>query len=159
MSAYSLALDCKLEGRVRTPLSDLVEYYRNEEDYELFLLKQEKDTKMINELNKDLEGLGYSLNERNSCINFVEKQVNYPSSQLNTKDEVFTCVDISSDEELDLDNGVIRTTVYMTFETKDGRWFDVEMTQENEAVKETDSGFLDGYYTGKRTFLDIQLKK
>lgn len=159
MSAYSLALDCKLEGRVRTNLAELVEYYRNEEDYELFLLKQEKDTKMINELNKDLEGLGYSLNERNSCINFVEKQVNYPSSQLNTKDEVFTCVDISSDEELDLDNDVIRTTVYMTFETKDGRWFDVEMTQENEAVKETDSGFLDGYYPGKRTFLDIQLKK
>lgn len=159
MSAYSLALDCKLEGRVRTPLSELVEYYRNEEDYELFLLKQEKDTKMFNELNKDLEGLGYSLDERNRCIDFVEKQVNYPSSQLNTEDEVFTCVDVSSDEELDLDNGVIRTTVYMTFETKDGRWFDVEMTQENEAVKETDSGFLDGYYPGKRTFLDIQLKK
>lgn len=159
MSAYSLAIDCKLEGRVRTPLAELVEYYRNEEDYEVFLLKQEKDTKIINELNKDLEGLGYSLNERNSCINFVEKQVNYPSSQLNTKDEVFTCVDISSEEELDLDNGVIRTTVYMTFETKDGRWFDVKMTQENEAVQETDSGFLDGYYPGKRTFLDIQLKK
>ena len=159
MSAYSLAIDCKLEGRVRTPLADLVEYYRNEEDYELFLLKQEKDTKMIHKLNKDLEGLGYSLDERNSCIDFVEKQVNGPRSQLNTEDEVFTCVDISSDEELDLDNGVIRTTVYMTFETKDGRWFDVEMTQENEAVKEVDSGFLDGYYSGKRTFLDIQLKK
>ena len=159
MSAYSLALDCKLEGRVRTPLAELVEYYRNEEDYELFLLKQEKDTKMINKLNKDLEGLGYSLDERNSCIDFVEKQVNGPSSQVNTEDEVFTCVDISSDEELDLDNGVIRTTVYMTFETKDGRWFDVEMTQENEAVKEFDSGFLDGYYSGKRTFLDIQLIK
>lgn len=159
MSAVDLAIDCKLEGRVRTPLSELVEYYRNKEDYELFLLKQEKDTKMINKLNKDLEGLGYSLDERNRCINFVEKQVNYPSSQLNTKDEIFTCVDISSDEELDLDNGVIRTTVYMTFETKDGRWFDVEMTQENEVVKETDSGFLDGYYQGKRTFLDIQLKK
>lgn len=159
MSAYSLAIDCKLEGRVRTPLAELVEYYRNKEDYELFLLKQEKDTKMINKLNKDLEGLGYSLDERNSCIDFVEKKVNFPSSQLNTEDEVFTCVDISSDEELDLDNGVIRTTVYMTFETKDGRWFDVEMTQENEAVKETDSGFLDGYYPGKRTFLDIQIKK
>lgn len=159
MSAYSLALDCKLEGHVRTPLAELVEYYSNEEDYELFLLKQEKDTKMFNKLNKDLEGLGYSLDERNSCIDFVEKQVNGPSSQLNTEDEVFTCVDISSDEELDLDNGVIRTTVYMTFETKDGRWFDVKMTQENEAVKETDSGFLDGYYPGKRTFLDIQLKK
>ena len=159
MSAYSLAIDCKLEGRVRTPLADLVEYYRNEEDYELFLLKQEKDTKMINKLNKDLEGLGYSLDERNSCIDFVEKQVNGPRSQLNTEDEVFTCVDISSDEELDIDNRVIRTTVYMTFETKDGRWFDVEMTQENEAVKEIDSGFLDGYYPGKRTFLDIQLKK
>ena len=159
MSAYSLALDCKLEGSVRTPLAELVEYYRNEDDYELFLLKQEKDTKMINKLNKDLEGLGYSLDERNSCIDFVEKQVNCPSSQVNTEDEVFTCVDISSDEELDLGNGVIRTTVYMTFETKEGRWFDVEMTQENEAVKEIDSGFLDGYYPGKRTFLDIQLKK
>ena len=43
MSAYSLALDCKLEGRVRTSLAELVEYYRNEEDYEVFLLKQEKD--------------------------------------------------------------------------------------------------------------------
>lgn len=159
MSAYSLAIDCKLEGSVRTPLAELVENYRNEEDYELFLLKQEKDTKMINKLNKDLEGLGYSLDERNSCIDFVEKQVNCPNSQVNTEDEVFTCVDISSDEELDLGNGVIRTTVYMTFETKEGRWFDVEMTQENEAVKEIDSGFLDGYYPGKRTFLDIQLKK
>ena len=159
MSAYSLAIDCKLEGSVRTPLAELVEYYRNEDDYELFLLKQEKDTKMINKLNKDLEGLGYSLDERNSCIDFVEKQVNCPSSQVKTEDEVFTCVDISSDEEFDLDNGVIRTTVYMTFETKEGRWFDVEMTQENEAVKEIDSGFLDGYYPGKRTFLDIQLKK
>lgn len=159
MSAVDLAIDCKLEGRVRTPLAELIEYYRNEEEYELFLLKQEKDTKMFNELNKDLEGLGYSLDERNRCINFVEKQVNCPNSQLNTEDEVFTCVDISSDEELDLDNGVIRTTVYMTFETKDGRWFDVEITQENKAVKETDSGFLDGYYPGKRTFLDIELKK
>ena len=152
MSAYSLALDCKLEGRVRTPLTELVEYYRNEEDYELFLLKQEKDTKMINELNKDLEGLGYSLDERNRCINFVEKQVNCPSSQVNTEDEVFTCVDISSDEELDLDNGVIRTKIYMTFETKDGRYFDVEMTQENEAVKETDSGFFRWLLSRKENF-------
>jgi len=159
MSAVDLAIDCKLEGRVRTPLAELIEYYRNEEEYELFLEEQAKDTKMINRLNKDLEELGYSLDERNRCIDLVEKQVNYPSSQLNTEDEVFTCVDISSDEELDLENGVIRTTVYMTFETKDGRFFDVEMTQENEAAKEIDCGFLDGYYPGKRTFLDIQLIK
>lgn len=159
MSAYSLALDCKLEGRVRTPLAELVEYYRNKEDYELFLLKQEKDTKMFNKLNKDLEGLGYSLDERNRCINFVEKQVDYPNSQLNTDDDVFSVVDITTKEKLDLEDGVVRTFVYMTFETKDGRFFDVEMTQENEVEKETDSGFLDGYYSGKRIFLDIQLKK
>lgn len=45
MSAYDLALECKLEGRVKAPLSDLVEYYRNEEDFEVFLEKQAKDTK------------------------------------------------------------------------------------------------------------------
>lgn len=159
MSAVDFAIDCKMEGRVRTPLAELIEYYRNEEQYELFLEEQAKDTKMINRLNKDLEEFGYSLDERNRCIDLVEKQVNYPSSQLNTEDEVFTCVDINADDELDLENGVVRSKVYMTFETKDGRFFDVEMTQENEAVKEIDCGFLDGYYPGKRTFLDIQLIK
>lgn len=159
MSAYSLALDCKLEGRVRTPLSELVEYYRNEEEYELFLEEQAKDTKMINRLNKDLEELGYSLDERNRCIDLVEKQVNYPSYQLNTEDEVFRVVDITTNEKLDLEDGVVRTFVYMTFETKDGRFFDIEMVQENEVEKETDSGFLDGYYPGKIKSLDIQLKK
>ena len=114
---------------------------------------------MINDLKKDLEKEGYSLEERNRVVDFVEKQVNYPESQLNTEDEVFTCVDISTGEKLDLEDGVVRTKVYMTFETKDGRFFDVEMTQENEAVKEIDCGFLDGYYPGKRTFLDIQLIK
>ena len=158
MNAAELALDCKLEGRVRAPLNELVEKYRQDEDFELFLEKQKKDTEMFDELEKDLEESGYSLDVKNRVIDFVEKQVNYPTSQVNTEDDVFTCVDISSDDELDLENGVIRTKVYMTFETKDGRFFDIEMTQENEAVKETDSGFLDGYYPGKRTFLDIELK-
>ena len=158
MDVYTLALEAKQEGRLNTPLNELVEKYRQDEDFELFLEKQKKDTEMFDELEKDLEESGYSLDVRNRVINFVEKQVNYPTSQVNTKDEVFTCVDISSDEELDLENGVIRTKVYMTFETKDGRFFDIEMAQANEAKKETDSGFLDGYYPGKRTFLDIELK-
>lgn len=45
MNAYDLALEYKQEGRVHTPLCELVEYYRNEEDFELFLEKQAKDTK------------------------------------------------------------------------------------------------------------------
>ena len=48
MSAVDFAIDCKMEGRVRTPLAELIEYYRNEEQYELFLEEQAKDTKMIN---------------------------------------------------------------------------------------------------------------
>ena len=112
----------------------------------------------FDELEKDLEKSGYSLYVRNRVINFVENQVNCPTSQVNTEDEVFTCVDINADEVFDPENGVIRTKIYMQFETKDGRYFDVELTQENEAVKETDSGFLDGYYPGKRTFLNIELK-
>lgn len=159
MNAYDLALECKQEGRVHTPLCELIEYYRNEEDFELFLEKQAKDTFMLNDLKKDLEKEGYSLDVRNRVIDFVEKQVNYPESQLNTEDEVFTCVDISTDEKLDLEDGVVRTKVYMTFETKDGRYFDIEMTQENEVEEETDSGFLDGYYPGKMKSLDIQLIK
>lgn len=158
MNAYDLALEAKQEGRLRTPLNELVEKYRQDEDFELFLEKQKKDAEMFDELEKDLEKSGYSLDIRNRVINFVENQVKYPTSQVNTEDEVFTCVDISSDDELDLLNGVIRTKVYMTFETKDGRFFNIEMTQENEAEKETDSGFLDGYYPGKRIFLDIELK-
>lgn len=159
MSAVDLAIDCKLEGRVRTPLAELIEYYRNEEDYELFLEKQAKDTKMLKDLEKELEKNGYSLDVRNKVIDIVEKQVNYPESQLNTEDEVFTCVDISTDEKFDLEDGVVRTKVYMTFETKDGRYFNIEMTQENEVEEETDSGFLDGYYPGKMKSLDIQLIK
>lgn len=158
MDVYTLALEAKQDGRLNTPLNELIEKYRQDEEFELFLEKQKKDTEMFDELEKDLEESGYSLDVKNRVINFVEKQVNYPTSQVNTKDDVFTCVDISSDEELDLENGVIRTKVYMTFETKDGRFFNIEMTQENEAEKETDSGFLDGYYPGKRTFLDIELK-
>ena len=158
MNAYDLALEAKQEGRLRTPLNELVEKYRQDEDFELFLEKQKKDAEMFDELEKNLEESGYSLDVRNRVISFVENQVNYPSSQVNTEDDVFTCVDISSDEELDIENGVIRTKVYMTFETKDGRFFNIEMTQENEAEKETDSGFLDGYYPGKRIFLDIELK-
>lgn len=158
MDVYTLALECKQEGRLKAPLNELVEKYRQDEEFELYLVKQEKDARMFDELAKDLEESGYSLDIRNRVLCFVEKQVNCPTSQVNTEDEVFTCVDISSDEELDLENGVIRTTVYMTFETKDGRFFDVELTQENEAVKETDSGFLNGYYPGKRIFLDIELK-
>lgn len=158
MDVYTLALETIQEGRLNTPLNELIEKYRQDEEFELFLEKQKKDAEMFDELEKDLEESGYSLDVRNRVLFFVEKQVNCPTSQVNTEDEVFTCVDISSDEELDLENGVIRTTVYMTFETKDGRYFDVELTQENEAVKETDSGFLDGYYPGKRTFLDIELK-
>lgn len=158
MNAYDLALEAKHEGRLRTPLNELIEKYRQDEDFELFLEKQKKDAEMFDELEKNLEESGYSLDVRNRVISFVENQVNYPSSQVNTEDDVFTCVDISSDEELDIENGVIRTKVYMTFETKDGRFFNIEMTQENEAEKETDSGFLDGYYPGKRIFLDIELK-
>ena len=158
MDVYTLALECKQEGRLKAPLVELVEKYRQKEDFELYLEEQQKGTRMVEELSKDLEKSGYNLDIRNRVLFFVENQVSCPNSQVNTKDEVFTCVDISSDEELDLDNGVIRTKIYMTFETKDGRYFDVEMTQENEAVKETDSGFLDGYYPGKRTFLDIELK-
>lgn len=114
---------------------------------------------MINDLKKDLEKEGYSLEERNRVVDFVKKQVNYPESQQDTEDEVFTCVDISTDEKLDLEYGVVRTKVYMTFETKDGRYFNIEMTQENEVEEETDSGFLDGYYPGKMKSLDIQLIK
>ena len=44
MNAYDLALEYKQEGRVHTPICELVEYYRNEEDFELFLEKQAKDT-------------------------------------------------------------------------------------------------------------------
>ena len=159
MDIYTLALEAKQEGRLNTPLNELIEKYRQDEDFELFLEKQKKDTEMFDELEKDLEESGYSLDVKNRVINFVEKQVNYPTSQVNTEDDVFTCVDISSDDELDLENGVIRTKVYMTFETKDGRFFNIEMTQENEAEKETDSGFLDGYYPGKMKSLDIQLIK
>lgn len=158
MDVYTLALEEKQEGRLNTPLNELVEKYRQDEEFELYLVEQEKDARMFDELAKDLEESGYSLDIRNKVLCFVENQVNCPTSQVNTEDEVFTCVDISSDEELDLENGVIRTTVYMTFEAKDGRFFDVELTQENEAVKETDSGFLNGYYPGKRIFLDIELK-
>ncbi len=158
MDVYTLALESKHEGRLKAPLFELVEKYRQEEDFELYLEEQQKGTRMVEELSKDLEKSGYNLDIRNRVLFFVENQVSCPNSQVNTKDEVFTCVDISSDEELDLDNGVIRTKTYMTFETKDGRYFDVEMTQENEAVKETDSGFLNGYYPGKMTFLDIELK-
>ena len=158
MDIYALALEEKQEGRLNTPLNELIEKYRQDEEFELFLEKQKKDTEMFDELEKNLDKSGYSLDVRNRVIFFVEKQVNYPISQVNTEDDVFTCVDISSDDELDLLNGVIRTKTYMQFETKDGRFFDIEMTQENEAEKETDSGFLDGYYHGKRTFLDIELK-
>lgn len=158
MNAYDLALETIQEGRVRAPLNELVEKYRQDEEYELFLEKQKKDAEMFDELAKELEKSGYSLDIRNRVVDFVENQVNCPSSQLNTGDEVFTCVDINSDEVFDPENGVIRTKVYMTFETKDGRFFNIEMTQENEAEKETDSGFLDGYYPGKRIFLDIELK-
>ena len=158
MDIYALALEEKQEGRLSTPLNELIEKYRQDEEYELFLLKQKKDTEMFDELEKDLEKSGYSLDVRNRVIDFVENQVNYPYSQQDTEDDVFTCVDISTDEKLDLLNGVIRTKVYMEFTTKDGRYFDIEMTQENEAEEETDSGFLDGYYPGKRTFLDIELK-
>ena len=158
MDIYTLALEEKQEGRLNTPLNELIEKYRQDEDFELFLEKQKKDAEMFDELEKDLEESGYSLDVRNRVIYFVENQVNYPTSQVNTKDDVFTCVDIHSDDELDLENGVIRTKVYMEFTTKDGRFFDIEMTQENEAEEETDSGFLDGYYPGKRTFLDIELK-
>lgn len=158
MDIYTLALEEKQEGRVRAPLNELVEKYRQDEDFELFLEKQKKDAEMFDELEKDLEKSGYSLDVRNRVIIFVEKQVNYPTSQVNTEDDIFTCVDIYSDDELDLENGVIRTKSYMEFTTKDGRFFDIEMTQENEAEEETDSGFLDGYYPGKRTFLDIELK-
>ena len=159
MNAYDLALECKQEGRNHTPLCELIEYYRNEEDYELFLEKQAKDTKMLKDLEKELEKNGYSLDERNKVIDIVENQINYPYSQQDTEDEVFTCVDISTDEKLDLEDGVVRTKVYMTFETKDGRYFNIEMTQENEVEEETDSGFLDGYYPGKVKSLDIQLIK
>ena len=114
---------------------------------------------MLKDLEKELEKEGYSLDVRNKVIDIVENQVNYPYSQLNTEDEVFTCVDISTDEKLDLEDGVVRTKVYMTFETKDGRYFNIEMTQENEVEEETDSGFLDGYYPGKMKSLDIQLIK
>ena len=158
MDVYTLALECKQEGRVRAPLNELVEKYRQDEEFELYLVEQEKDAKMFDELAKDLEESGYSLDIRNRVLCFVENQVNCPSSQVNTEDEVFTCVDIDADEVFDPENGVIRTKIYMEFETKDGRYFDVELTQENEAIKETDSGFLDGYYPGKRIFLDIELK-
>ena len=158
MDAYDLALEEKQEGRLRTPLNELIEKYRQDEEFELYLVEQEKDAKMFDELEKDLEKSGYSLDVRNRVINFVENQVNCPSSQVNTEDEVFTCVDINVDEVFDPENCVIRTKVYMTFETKDGRFFNIEVTQENEAEKETDSGFLDGYYPGKRIFLDIELK-
>lgn len=158
MDIYTLALEAKQEGRLNTPLNELIEKYRQDEDFELFLEKQKKDAEMFDELEKDLEKSGYSLDERNRVIYFVENHVNYPYSQQDTEDDVFTCVDISSDDEFDLENGVIRTKVYMTFETKDGRFFDIEMTQENEAEKETDSGFLDGYYPGKMKSLDIELK-
>jgi len=158
MDAYDLAVETIQEGRVRAPLNELVEKYRQDEEFELYLDEQRKDTEMFDELAKDLEESGYSLDIRNRVLCLVENQVNFPSSQVNTKDEVFTCVDIDADEVFDPENGVIRTKIYMGFETKDGRFFDIEMTQENEAVKETDSGFLDGYYPGKRTFLDIELK-
>ena len=158
MDIYALALEEKQEGRLNTPLNELIEKYRQDEEFELFLEKQKKDAEMFDELEKDLEKSGYSLDVRNRVIIFVEKQVNYPTSQVNTKDDVFTCVDISTDEKLDLENGVIRTKVYMEFTTKDGRYFDIEMTQENEAEEETDSGFLDGYYPGKMKSLDIELK-
>ena len=158
MDIYTLALEEKQEGRLSTPLNELIEKYRQDEEFELFLEKQKKDTEMFDELEKELEESGYSLDVRNRVINFVEKQVNYPYSQQDTEDDVFTCVDISTDEKLDLLNGVIRTKVYMEFTTKDGRYFDIEMTQENEAEEETDSGFLDGYYPGKMKSLDIELK-
>lgn len=158
MDIYALALEEKQEGRLNTPLNELIEKYRQDEEFELFLEKQKKDTEMFDELEKDLDKSGYSLDVKNRVISFVEKQVNYPTSQVNTEDDVFTCVDISSDDELDLENGVIRTKVYMEFTTKDGRYFDIEMTQENEAEEETDSGFLDGYYPGKMKSLDIELK-
>lgn len=158
MDIYALALEEKQEGRLNTPLEELIEKYRQDEEFELFLEKQKKDAEMFDELEKDLEKSGYSLDVRNRVINFVEKQVNYPTSQVNTKDDIFTCVDIYSDDELDLKNGVIRTKTYMEFTTKDGRFFDIEMTQENEAEEETDSGFLDGYYPGKMKSLDIELK-
>ena len=158
MDVYTLALEEKQEGRLNTPLNELVEKYRQDEEFELFLEKQKKDAEMFDELEKNLEESGYSLDVRNRVINFVEKQVNYPYSQQDTEDDVFTCVDISTDEKLDLENGVIRTKVYMEFTTKDGRFFDIEMTQENEAEEETDSGFLDGYYPGKMKSLDIELK-
>ncbi|MBO5853190.1 MAG: hypothetical protein J6Q61_02845 [Bacteroidales bacterium] len=158
MDVYTLALECKQEGRLKAPLLELVEKYRQDEEFELYLMEQEKDAKMFDELAKDLEKSGYCLDIRNRVLCFVENQVNCPSSQVNTEDEVFTCVDINADEVFDPENGVIRTKIYMEFETKDGRYFDVELTQENEAVKETDSGFLDGYYPGKRIFLDIELK-
>lgn len=156
MSAYSLALDCKLEGRVRTPLSELVEYYRNKEEYELFLEEQAKGTKMINRLKKDLEKLGYSLVERNKCIDLVEKQVNCPDSQLNTEDEVFRVVDVASDEHFDPENKLFKIFTTMSFETKDGRCFDVEIEKEETAIWDED---WRDYDYGKRVFLDIELKK
>lgn len=158
MDAYDIALEAKQEGRLNTPLEELIEKYRQEEEYELFLEKQKKDAEMFDELEKDLEKSGYSLDVRNRVINFVENQVNYPYSQQDTEDDVFTCVDITTDEKLDEKNGVLRTVAYLEFETKDGRYFDIEVNQEYELEKETDSGFLDGYYPGKRTFLDIELK-
>lgn len=160
MNAYDLALETIQEGRIRASLCDLTEKYRQEEEFELYLLKQEKDAQMFNKLKKDLEESGYSLDVSNRCIKFVEEQVNYQTSQVNTEDEVFRIVDISTNKYIDDDNGVLRTIVYMTFETKDGRFFDIEMTQENELKRETEEGFFgSGFYAGERTFIDIELKK
>ena len=158
MNAYDLALETIQEGRVRAPLNELVEKYRQDEEFELFLEKQKKDAEMFDELEKDLEKSGYSLDVRNRVINFVENQVNYPYSQQDTEYDVFTCVGIDTDEKIDEKNRVLRTITYLEFETKDGRYFDIEINQEYKLEKETDSGFLDGYYAGKRTFLDIELK-
>ena len=156
MNAYDLALECKQEGRVHSPLCELIEYYRNEEDFELFLEKQAKDTKMLKDLEKELEKEGYSLVERNKCIDLVEKQVNCPDSQLNTEDEVFRVVDVASDEHFDPENKLFKTFTTMSFETKDGRCFDVEIEKEETAIWDED---WRDYDYGKRVFLDIELKK
>lgn len=164
MNAYDLALECKQEGRVHTPLGELIEYYRNleeeelilEEQHRLFLEEQEKGTKMIRKLKEDLEKSGYSLDERNRCIEFVEKQVDYPNSREYTDDDVFTFVGIESEEFLDPENKNENIYATLTFETKDGKEFQIEVSQENKV--EYDDEWND-YYPTKRVFLDIRLKK
>lgn len=44
MDVYTLALETIQEGRLNTPLNELVEKYRQEEEFELYLDEQRKDT-------------------------------------------------------------------------------------------------------------------